>query len=76
MLCAEGANFLKNCPVKVKIIAGKGLKKFDPKDSGGGGARATRAPRVRPWGLCHIPRKFGDDWTLSLPVNLKIKYTP
>ncbi len=37
MLCAEGANFLKNCPVKVKISSGKGFKKFGPQDFGGRG---------------------------------------
>ncbi len=40
MLCAEGANFLKNCPVKVKISSGKGFKKFDPQDFGGARAYA------------------------------------
>ncbi len=44
MLCVEGANFLKNFLVKVKISSGKGFKKLAPQVFGGGGARAPRAP--------------------------------
>ncbi len=50
MLCAEGANFLKSCPVKVKISSGKGFKKFGPQDFGGGGDVPPVPPLLgTPW---------------------------
>ncbi len=56
--CAEGANFLKNCPVKVKISSGKGFKKFGPQDFGGGHVPpvAPPPPPPPPPGLRHFKK--------------------